>query len=690
MVHTVTLDIRGQQLVIETGKLAKQANGSVLVSYGDTSVLTTSVMSKKADLDIDYFPLQVNYQEKYYAVGKIPGGFIKREGRPKDKEILVSRLIDRPLRPLFPEGFRNEVQILPTTMSADQVNPPDILGIIGASASLIVSDIPYTEPVGAARVGFIDNEFIVNPTFEEIENSDLDLIVAGTKNAIMMIEGSANELTEQQMLDALEVAHSTIKEICELQNQLAQQCAKEKVEVSLFAIDSELEKAVREHAEEPMKAAFSASTKLEMYGNIDKVMSDSIEKFSEQFGEDKGLQIKTVLEKIEHEVVRKMLVFEDKRVDGRGMEEIRPISCETNLFPRTHGSSLFTRGETQSLAVVTLGTSTDVQRFDDIEGEGEKNFLLHYNFPPFSVGEVGRVGGVGRREIGHGNLAERALTPVIPGLEDFPYTIRVVSEILESNGSSSMASVCSGSMSLFDAGVPIKRPVSGIAMGLVTWEDKYKVLTDIQGVEDHLGDMDFKVAGTKEGITAFQLDIKIEGITLEIMANAFEQAKKARFQILDTMSETISETNENLSFYAPKIIFLNIDPDKIKDVIGPGGKVIKKIIEETGANINIDDYGKVTISSKNEEAAEAAYTRVEEIVADVEIGEVYDGIVKRVTDFGAFIEVLPGKEGLCHISKLAKARVNKVEDIVKVNDKVQVKCIDIDKMGRVNLSMKDV
>ncbi len=690
MVHKVALEVRGQPLVIETGKLAKQANGSVLVSYGGSVVLTTSVMDKKTDLNLDFFPLQVNYSEKYYAVGKIPGGFIKREGRPKDKEILVSRLIDRPLRPLFPDGFRNEVQILPTTISADQIHPPDILGIIGASASLIISDIPFIEPVGAVRVGLINDEFILNPTYEELEESMLELVVAGTKNAIMMIEGGSKELSEDQMLNAIEFAHIHIKQIVEIQEELRKICGKQKLVVPLFEIDPELKQEVISFAESPMKNAFHSNNKLEMYENIKKVMDDTLEKYTSVYGEDKTNQIKMILEKLEEDVVRAMVTEENKRVDGRHMDELRPISCEISILPRTHGSSLFTRGETQSLGTVTLGTLMDVQRFDDIDGEGIKNFMLHYNFPPFSVGEVGRTGGVGRREIGHGNLAERGVYPVLPKPEDFPYTIRIVSEILESNGSSSMATVCSSSLALLDAGVPISKPVSGIAMGLVTKGDKYKILTDIQGIEDHLGDMDFKVAGTKDGITAFQLDIKIEGITLEIMKNAFEQAKKARLQILDIMGQTINEAKEYLSNFAPKIISMVIPTDKIKDVIGSGGKIIKRIIEDTGANINIDDFGKVTISSKDEKSAEKAFTTIELIIAEAEVGKIYSGTVKRIMEFGAFIEILPGKEGLCHISKLSKNRVQKVTDVVKENDVVQVKCIEIDKMGRINLSMKDI
>ncbi len=690
MVHTVSMEIRGQTLTIETGKLAKQANGSVLVTYGDTTVLCTSVMSKESKMDMDYFPLQINYSEKYYSVGKIPGGFIKREGRPKDKEILVSRLIDRPLRPLFPKGFRNEVQILPTTISADQINPPDILGIIGASASLCVSDIPFNEPVAAVRVSLLNDELIVNPTFEEIKSGKLDLIVAGTRKAIMMIEGAAFELSEEQMLEALKFAHENIIKVVGLQEELIQKCGKPKLTVPLFEIDEELKKEVEAFAAEPLKSAFNASNKLEMQDNVEKVMKEAVTTYSEKFGDDKVLQIKGVLEGLEHRIVRKMLIEEDRRVDGRKMDELRAISCEISLLPRTHGSALFTRGETQSLGVVTLGTAFDVQRFDDIDGEGNKHFMLHYNFPPFSVGETGRVGGVGRREIGHGNLAERALLPILPDFESFPYTIRVVSEILESNGSSSMATVCSGSLALLDAGVPVTKPVSGIAMGLVTDGENYKVLTDIQGVEDHLGDMDFKVAGTRDGITTFQLDIKIEGITIDIMGKAFEQAKIARFKILDVMAETIQERKEDLSEYAPKIVTMMVKTDKIKDVIGPGGKVIKKIIEDTGASINIDDHGKATVSSKDEKAVEAALETITLICTDAEAGKTYDGLVKRVTEYGAFIEILPGKDGLCHISKLSQERVNKVEDIVREGDKVRVKCVEIDRMGRINLSMKDV
>ncbi len=690
MVHSVTLNINGKDLIIETGKLARQANGSVTISYGGTVVLTTVCIAPKANLNMDYFPLQVNYSEKYYAVGKIPGGFIKREGRAKDKEILVSRLIDRPIRPLFPEGFRNEVQVLPTTISADQVNPPDILGIISASAALCISDLPFNGPVGAVRVGLINGKLTINPTFEEIGESELDLIVAGTKNAITMIEGSAKELTEDQMLDALRFAHDNIIEVCKIQEDLASKCAKDKIEVTLFTIDDDIKKEVTEFIYEPIKNAFKSSAKkLEMYDSLNKIKEEAEQTFSSKFGEDKIQQIRQVFEEVEHGIVRRMIIDEDLRVDSRKLNEIRPISCDIEILPRTHGSALFTRGETQSLAIVTLGTHTDVQRFDDLDGESSKHFMLHYNFPPFSVGEVGRVGGVGRREIGHGYLAEKALVNVLPDEESFPYTIRVVSEILESNGSSSMASVCSSSMALLDAGVPISKAVSGIAMGLVTLDDKYKILTDIQGIEDHLGDMDFKVAGTRDGITAFQLDLKMEGISFDIMIDAFEQAKTARFEILDAMENTIKEVSETLSHYAPKIISYTVKENKIKDVIGPGGKTIKGIIEKTGANINVDDFGKVTISSKDELAAESAYNMVKDIITDAEIGKIYDGTVKRIVDFGAFIEILPGKEGLCHISKISRDRVNKVEDVLSVGKSVKVKVIEVDRQNRIKLSIKD-
>ncbi|MDH4128014.1 MAG: polyribonucleotide nucleotidyltransferase [Spirochaetota bacterium] len=690
MVHKVNMDVRGQPLTIETGKLAKQSNGAVLMSYGGTVVLVTAVMSKESKLDTDYFPLQVNYVEKYYAVGKIPGGFIKREGRPKDKEILVSRLIDRPLRPLFNEGFRNEVQILPTTISADQINPPDILGIIGASAALCISDIPFEKPVGAVRIGKIGDNFILNPTFEEISESQLELIVAGTEDEITMIEGSANEVSEELMLDGLKFAHQNIKEIVNLQKELMKLCAKPKIIVPLFEIEPNIKDDIIAYASDSLIKAFHAKDKLEMYENVSKTKESTIYHFVEKYGDEKKLQIKTILENLESDIVRRMILDEERRVDGRSLNEIRPIVCEISILPRTHGSALFTRGETQSLGVVTLGTESDMQRFDDLDGEGSKNFMLHYNFPPFSVGEVGRTGGVGRREIGHGNLAERAVLPVLPNISSFPYTIRIVSEILESNGSSSMATVCSSSLALLDAGVPISKPVSGIAMGLVMKDNKFKVLTDIQGVEDHLGDMDFKVAGTRDGITAFQLDIKVKGISFEIMSQAFSQAKEARLKILDIMSETIQETKECVSHFAPKIISMKVDTEKIRDVIGPGGRVIKGIIEETGANINIDDYGKVIIASKNEEAAQRAYQIIMDITAEAEVGKIYNGKVKRITDFGAFIEILPGKDGLCHISKLSKSRVDKVQDVVKEGDSVKVKVMEIDRQGRISLSMKDL
>ncbi len=691
MFEKVSYELRGEELTIETGKYAKQANGSVFVRHGGTVVMATVCASKEPNLALDYFPLQVNYGEKYYAAGKIPGGFIKREGRPRDKEILISRLIDRPIRPLFPTGFRNEVQVLPTAISADQINPPDILAMIAASAALTVSDIPYNGPIGAVRVGKIDDELIINPTFLEIKDSSIELIVAGTNEGITMIEGSAHELGEDEVVEALEFAHKYIKEIIDVQNQLKEKAGKEKMEVELQVKNEEIEKEIRENYFNKFKEGFQTEGKLNRQQAIDDLIKEIKEHYKEKLEEEELPQINEIIEEIEYEIVRDMILIEDKRVDDRVPDEMRELSCEIGILPRTHGSSIFTRGETQSMGVITLGTSLDEQRLDDIEGEDVKAFMLHYNFLPFSVGEVGRIGATSRREIGHGNLAERSLIPVLPDKEKFPYTIRVVSEILESNGSSSMATVCSGTLALLDAGVPIKSSVAGIAMGLI-WDkenNKYKILTDIQGLEDHLGDMDFKVAGTRNGITAFQLDIKVDAISIEIMKEALVQAKNARYSILDVMDNTIKETNPELSLYAPKIITMEVETEKIREIIGPGGSVIRNIIDKTGANVAVDDDGSVAITSKDEEGAKKAYEMIKDIVAEVEIGKTYQGKVTRIENYGAFIEVLPGKEGLCHISKLSDQRVRNVTDVVQEGDTVSVKVVGKDEKGRIDLSMLD-
>ena len=685
----VEIEIGKRKLIFETGKIAKQANGSVIVKYGDSVVLATACSSKNEVKGLDYLPLTVNYTEKYYAAGKIPGGFIKREGRPRDREILVSRLIDRPIRPLFPKNYKNEIQVLATTISADQINPPDILAMNGASVALGLSTIPLQKLIGAVRVGLINGKYIINPTYNQIEEGELDLVVAGTEDAVVMVEGGANEVSESALLEGIEFAQKYIKDIIEVQKQLVGKAGKPKVEVLPDNIDENLSKRVRDLAYPLYEKACFIPQKLERQDALEEAGNQVIEKIVSEFGEDAISDAKAVLEDIEREIVRKAILEKKLRSDGRGLRDIRPISIEVNLFPRTHGSALFTRGETQSLAITSLGTVDDEQRYDNIEGEGTKSFMLHYNFPPFSVGEVGNVGSPSRREIGHGNLAERAIKPVMPPKEEFPYTVRVVSEITESNGSSSMASVCSGTLSLLSAGVPIRDSVAGVAMGLVYEDGKYAILTDILGSEDHLGDMDFKVAGTRKGITAFQMDIKISGITRDIMKEALEQAKEGRLFILDKMANVIKEPVERISSYAPKILTYKVPTDKIGIIIGPGGKTIRSIIEETGANVWVEDDGTVTISSKNDEDAKKAYQMVKDLTEDVQVGKIYEGKVKKITDFGAFIEVLPGKEGLCHISQLDHHRVAKVTDVLKVGDTVKVKVISVDPLGRISLSRKE-
>ncbi len=692
----VKKEIGNEELIIETGKVAKQANGAVMIKCGGTVVLVTAVASSEPRLDIDYFPLVVNYQERIYAAGKIPGGFIKREGKPTDKEILISRLIDRPIRPLFPEGFRNEVQIIATTLSADQVNLPDILAINGASAALCISDIPFNGPIGAVRVGKINDEFIINPTQPEIEKSEIDLVVAGNKKGIVMVEGSAEQVSEDTMVEALKFAHQYIVKIIELQEELITKKGEiTKLSAEMFTINPDLEEKVKEKIKDELSEIFhSFLEKKERRNRIEELTNKVREELREEFEDIEeqnfNLQIKEIFKKVEKEIVRKMILEEGKRIDGRGLKDIRPVTCEVRVLPRTHGSALFTRGQTQSLAVVTLGTVEDEQRLDDITGESAKSFMVHYNFPPFCVGEVGRIGAPSRREIGHGMLAERSLARVMPSEEEFPYTVRVVSEILESNGSSSMATVCSGCLALMDAGVPIKTPVAGIAMGLVYEGDKYAILTDILGDEDHLGDMDFKVAGTRKGITGFQMDIKIDALPFEIMKEALMQAKEARMIILDKMEAVIPYPSKELSKFAPRIKVLHLEKDKIALLIGPGGRTIKEILNSTGTNIFIEDDGKVTISGKEEEAVEKAYQMVIEATQDLEVGKIYKGKVIRVVDYGAFI-LLPGfREGLLHISKISDQHIRKVEDILKPGDEIYVRVIEIDPLGRPNLSAKDL
>ncbi|MGM9581418.1 MAG: polyribonucleotide nucleotidyltransferase [Anaerovibrio sp.] len=681
------MQLGGRTFTVETGKMAKQANGAALVRYGETVVLVTATASEEPREGVDFFPLTVDYEEKMYAVGKIPGGFIKREGRPGESAILCSRLIDRPIRPLFPEGYRNDVQIVATVLSVEHDNAPEIAAMIGASCALTISDIPFLGPIAGVRVGRIDGEFVINPTVEQREASDLNLTIAGSRDAVMMVEAGANELPEEVILEAILFGHEEIKKIVAFQDEMQKAVGKEKREVKLFAVPEDMEQAIREYATDKLDEAVRNPDKLARDEHIAAVKAEALEHFLEIYL-DAVKEIPYMLHKIVKEIVRRMITKEKIRPDGREVEEVRPISCEVGLLPRTHGSGLFTRGQTQILTITTLGSLGDEQVLDGLGVETSKHYIHQYNFPGYSVGEARPVRGPGRREIGHGALAERALVPVIPSTEEFPYTIRMVSEVLESNGSSSMGSVCGSTLSLMHAGVPIKRPVSGVAMGLVKDGDDYTILTDIQGMEDALGDMDFKVAGTTEGVTAIQMDIKIKGISREILASALEQAKRGRAFILGKMLECISEPSAELSKYAPRVTTMQIKPDKIREVIGPGGKVIKKIIDDCGVQIDIDDDGTVRISATSVEASAAAVAAIEEIVREVEVGQIYKGKVTRLMAFGAFVELLPGREGLCHISQLDKKRVEKVEDYVNVGDELEVKVTEIDQKGRVNVSHK--
>jgi polyribonucleotide nucleotidyltransferase len=684
------VEIGGRPLVFETGKIARQAGGAAIVRYEGTVVLATACSSKSEEKARDYLPLTVNYTEKYYAAGKIPGGFIKREGRPKDKEILVSRLIDRPIRPLFPKKFAREIQVLVTTISADQANPPDILAINGASLALGLSDIPLQKLIGAVRVGMAGDQYIVNPTYSQADEGRLDLVVAGTEDAIIMVEGGGDEVSEEELLGAISFAEPFIAKIIQTLKEIVEKAGKQKSEFTPPQTDENLARMIRETARPLYEEACFVPGKMKRQDALERAGLAVMEKVKEKYGEDACAHVYEGLEEVEREIVRASIIENGRRTDGRGTRDVRPISIETNLFPRTHGSALFTRGETQSIAITSLGTVSDEQRFDDIEGEGTKNFMFHYNFPPFSVGEVKSDRGPGRREIGHGNLAERSILPMMPDKEQFPYTIRVVSEITESNGSSSMASVCSGTLSLLSAGVPLKDSVAGVAMGLVYEEDgRYAVLTDILGSEDHLGDMDFKVAGTHRGITGFQMDVKISGISKAIMKEALDQAREGRIHILDKMAEVITVAG-TISAYAPKILTLKIPVDKIGALIGPGGKTIRGIIEQTGADVDVENDGSVSVASKNDAEAQRAYDMVRRLTEDVEVGKVYEGQVKRIMDFGAFVEVLPGKEGLVHISQIDHRRVAKVTDVLNVGDTVTVKVTEIDAMGRINLSRKEL
>jgi len=685
--HSFEMEVGGRSFIIENGKMAKQANGSVLVRYGDTVVLVAVTASAAPREGVDFFPLTVDYEEKMYSVGKIPGGFIKREGRPSNSAILCARLIDRPIRPLFPAGFRNDIQVIATVLSVEQDNPPEIAAMIGASCALCVSDIPFNGPIAGVRVGRVDGQFVINPTVEQREKSDLNLTIAGSHDAVMMVEAGANELPEDVILESILFGHKEIQRIVEFQQQIVAACGKAKRDIKLFQPAAELVEGITGYASARLDAAVRNSDKLERDENIASVNADTMEHFLAIYP-DSAKEIAAVLHDVEKRIVRHMITHEKIRPDGRAVDEVRPVSCEISVLPRTHGTGLFTRGQTQILTVTTLGSLSDAQTIDGLGTEKTKRYIHQYNFPGYSVGEARPARGPGRREIGHGALAERALVPVIPSETEFPYTLRLVSEVLESNGSSSMGSVCGSTLSLMDAGVPIKRPVSGVAMGLVKEGDHYTILTDIQGMEDALGDMDFKVAGTTEGITAIQMDIKIAGITREILSSALEQAKRGRAFILGKMLECIDQPKTELSPYAPRVTRMHIKVDKIRNVIGPGGKVIKKIIEDTDTQIDIEEDGTVLISSINADNAKKAAAIIEDLVRDVEVGAVYKGKVTRLMNFGAFVEVLPGKEGLCHISQLAKERVEKVEDVVHVGDELEVKVTEIDRQGRVNLSHK--
>ena len=682
-----TMDLAGRELSVEIGKIAELASGSAIIRYGETMVMVNVSKSAKPRDGIDFFPLSVDYEERLYSVGKIPGGFLKREGKPSEKAILTSRLIDRPIRPLFPKGFRNDVQVVATVLSVDQDCTPDIVAMIGSSIALSISDIPFNGPTGSVLIGLVDGAFVVNPTAEQREKSSLHLVVSGTKDAIMMVEAGGEEIPDVLMLEAILFAHEEIKKVVAFIEEITAEVGKEKMEVVLFKPDEEVEKAVREFATDKMKEAVKTIEKLERMEKMDAVKAETFEKFEELL-EDYGVDIEETLQAIIKEEVRKLIVHENVRPDNRGLEEIRPIWCDNGFIPRAHGSGLFTRGQTQVMSIATLGALGDVQILDGLDEEESKRYMHHYNFPAYSVGEARPSRGPGRREIGHGALAERALIPVLPSKEEFPYAIRVVSEVLSSNGSTSQGSVCGSTLSLLDAGVPLKDMVAGIAMGLIKHDDKVAVLSDIQGVEDHLGDMDFKVAGTEKGITAIQMDIKIAGIDKEILAKALTQAKAGRIHILNEMRKTISAPKPELSKYAPKIITMNINPDKIRDVIGPGGKVITKIIEETGVKIDIEQTGEVFIAGIDADMIKLAQKKIHDIVAEAEVGQTYTGKVTRIMNFGAFVEILPGKEGLLHISHIAHERVSKVEDVLNIGDEVEVKVTEIDEKGRVNLSRK--
>ena len=688
MIKKVELDFHGRPLSIEVGKVAKQADGAALVRYGETVVLVTAVAAQELKTDTDFFPLTVDYQEKTFAAGKIPGGFFKREGRPSEKEILTCRLIDRSIRPLFSEGLRCETQLIATVLSADRENDPDVVAMLGASVALQVSDIPFNGPLAGVRIGRIDGRWVINPTQSQLLESDMDIFLSGSRDAIVMVEGGAKMVPEDEILEALFTGHEAIQPLLQIQEEIRREIGKPKRQVPLAELDPAIVRQVEQLALSKLQQAIEIPEKLERYKQIGEIKGEVVAKMLAEFPQ-KEKDIKGAFDELKRNCFRGLIIQRERRIDGRGLKDIRPITCEVEILPRTHGSALFTRGETQALVVTTLGTASDEQKIDALIGEHYKKFMLHYNFPPFSVGEVKFLRGPSRREIGHGNLAERALLPVLPPEESFPYTIRIVSEVLESNGSTSMATVCGGSLSLMDAGVPVSAPVAGIAMGLIKEGEHVRVLSDILGDEDHLGDMDFKVAGTPNGVTSLQMDIKISGVNRDIMRQALYQAREGRLHILGIMTETMGSHRASVSGHAPRITTLKVRPEKIREIIGPGGKVIRGIIEATGVKMDVEDDGTVTIASIDEAASRRAIEMVQKIAAEAEVGKIYKGTVRKIVDFGAFVEIFPGTDGLVHISQLAPERVRRVSDILKEGDEVMVKVLEIDRQGKIRLSRKE-
>ncbi len=688
MVKKISVEFHGRPLSIEVGRLAKQADGAALVQYGETVVLVTAVAAKEMRAEVDFFPLTVDYQERTFAAGKIPGGFFKREGRPSEKEILTCRLIDRSIRPLFAGGLRCETQIIATVLSTDRENDPDVVAMLGTSAALQVSDIPFNGPLAGVRIGRLNGQWVMNPTQSQLQESDVDIFLSGSRDAIVMVEGGARIVPEEEILEALFKGHEAIQPLLDYQDELRKALGKTKRQVPPVSTDEALKQRIEIAAKTNLLEAISIKEKLERYKKLDEVKKAVITAALLE-DPDREKEIKTSFDDLKKNYFRQQILKEGRRIDGRGLKDIRPITCEVDVLPRTHGSALFTRGETQALVITTLGTTSDEQKIDALMGEHYKKFMLHYNFPPYSVGEVKFLRGPSRRDIGHGNLAERALLPVLPREEDFPYTIRIVSEVLESNGSTSMATVCGGSLSLMQAGVPTKAPVAGIAMGLIKEGDQVRVLSDILGDEDHLGDMDFKVAGTREGVTSLQMDIKIAGVTREVMREALFQARDGRVHILGVMEKTLAVPNREMSNHAPRIITLKIRPEKIREVIGPGGKVIRGIVEETGVKMDVEDDGTIMIASSDEAASRRAVEMVQRITAEPEIGKIYRGTVRKIMDFGAFVEILPGTDGLVHISQLSPERVRRVTDVLNEGDEVMVKVLEIDKQGKIKLSRKD-